>query len=360
LKRNRGGFKRRALAFLAVVVVLSAVGASAYAFVRNSDSTPSSVAAGHGGGPAGPAVHSGTAGTAKPASTTTSTTVPPLRQPPAYAMPSPGAGLTWGSQGPVVAAYQSRMKQLHFDPGPVDGVFSQNTEYAVVSVQKYYHLPRTGRIDVGVQAALSNFRYSVNVPDGDANRVEIDLDRQTLTLVKNGQVALITTTSTGSGEYFCGGVDGCQYAITPTGHFHFYDLIKGWQTGKLGTMWNPYYFNGSDAVHGLDSVPSYPASHGCARIPMHIANYFYTLVYKGMSVYVVGTPMKAGNLYVGPVRTVPSTTAPVTTPPTTAPKTTVTAAKTPPTTRKPPPAPPTTRRVTPTTRRTPATTKPTA
>ena len=35
--------------------------------------------------------------------------------------------------------------------------------------------------------------------------------------------------------------------------------------------------------------PSYPASHGCARIPMDIANYFPSLVTKGESVYVVGT-----------------------------------------------------------------------
>ena len=78
-------------------------------------------------------------------------------------------------------------------------------------------------------------------------------------------------------------------------------------------MWNPYYFNGSDAVHGLQSVPAYPASHGCARIPMHIADYFYTLVYKGESVYVVGTPKKPGNRYVGPVRTVPTTATTATT-----------------------------------------------
>ena len=65
-------------------------------------------------------------------------------------------------------------------------------------------------------------------------------------------------------------------------------------------MWNPYYFNGSIAVHGLDSVPSYPASHGCARIPMHIADYFYTLVHQGESVFVVGTPKQPGNGYVGP------------------------------------------------------------
>ncbi len=158
----------------------------------------------------------------------------------------------------------------------------------------------------------------------EPDRVEIDLDRQTLTLYTNWQPQLLTTTSTGSGEHFCGGVDGCQYAITPTGHFHFYELHKGWQNGKLGTMWNPYYFNGSDAVHGLASVPAYPASHGCARIPMHIADYFYTLVHQGESVFVFGTPKKAGNGYVGPT----PTTAPKTTTTTVAPKTTTTAPKT--------------------------------
>jgi hypothetical protein len=85
-------------------------------------------------------------------------------------------------------------------------------------------------------------------------------------------------------------------------------------------MFNPYYFNGGIAVHGLASVPTYPASHGCARIPMDIANYFPTLVTMGESVYVVGTPMQAGNEYVGPYTPPP----PPTTTTTTAPKTTTT------------------------------------
>ena len=50
--------------------------------------------------------------------------------------PVPPDGLSWGSNGPVLAAYQQRMKQLHFDPGTVDGQFGQDTEYAVVAVEK--------------------------------------------------------------------------------------------------------------------------------------------------------------------------------------------------------------------------------
>ena len=331
LARRRGSLRRALIAGI-VVVVVGGAATFGYLALRNGDGASSA-------GASSAAVVSTT--TTEPPTTTTvkpttTTTLPNLAQPPAVAMPAPGSGLGWGSRGPVVAAYEARMKQLHFDPGPVDGVFDQDTEYAVVSVQKYYNLPRTGRIDFGVQAALSHFQYKPAEPNTEPDRVEIDLDRQVITVFAKGQPILITTTSTGSGEHFCGGVDGCQYAITPTGHFHFYELIKGWQKGKLGTMWNPYYFNGSEAIHGLQSVPAYPASHGCARIPMYIANYFYLLVHQGESVFVVGTPMKAGNGYVGPARNAPTTgTTATTMVPTTVAKTTVPPTSTPTTAKKP-------------------------
>jgi peptidoglycan hydrolase-like protein with peptidoglycan-binding domain len=340
----RRGWRRRSLITLTVLAVVAGAAAGGFAFVFKADNTNASASP----SPAGEASTTApTTTTTRPPASTTSTTVPVVKQPPAFLMPSPGSGLSWGSSGPVVKVYEARMKQLHLDPGPIDGVFGQATRYAVQTVQKYYGLPRTGVITTAVDLALTHFRYSPAEPNSEPDRVEIDLDRQVLTLYHDWQPVLLTTTSTGSGEHFCGGVDGCQYAITQTGHFHFYDLIRGWQKGKLGTMWNPYYFNGSDAVHGLQSVPAYPASHGCARIPMHVADYFYTLVHQGESVFVVGTPMHTGNGYVGPIPTPPptTTTAPKPTPttPTTAkkPKTATTVATpttkphTTPTTKKP-------------------------
>ena len=56
----------------------------------------------------------------------------------------------------------------------------------------------------------------------------------------------------------------------------------------LGALYNPYYFNKGEAVHGYESVPPVPASHGCSRIPMHIVEYFHTLVNQGDPVYVDG------------------------------------------------------------------------
>jgi hypothetical protein len=75
---------------------------------------------------------------------------------------------------------------------------------------------------------------------------------------------------------------------------------------------------------------------------MHIAEYFNSLVHQGESVFVVGTAKKAGNGYVGPVKTNPK---PATTPTTVKPTT--------PTTAKKPATTPTTLHVT-------GTTKPTA
>jgi peptidoglycan hydrolase-like protein with peptidoglycan-binding domain len=338
LNQKRGGHRRWVLVTLIVVTMLAGGAVTAYALTLRDDS--SSKSASRTPINAVPPVTEATT-TTKPKPSTTTTTIPPVKQPKAVGMPDPG-NLSYGSSGGLVAIYQQRLKDLHFDPGPVDGQFSQDTQYAVIAAQKYYNQPRTGRIDGALALALSFFKYAPAEPTSEPDRVEIDLDKQVITVYQNWQPILLTTTSTGSGEHFCGGADGCQYAITPTGHYHFYELDHGWKEGKLGKMWNPYFFNGGIAVHGLQSVPVYPASHGCARIPMHTADYFYTLVHQGESVFVVGTPMKVGNGYVGPIKTAPTTPASTTpstvatTPKTTVPKnTTPTTKPTTPTTKKP-------------------------
>ena len=53
-------------------------------------------------------------------------------------------------------------------------------------------------------AALASFQYPAPLqPDGEANRTEIDVTKQVITLYENYQVRLITTTSTGSGQRYC-------------------------------------------------------------------------------------------------------------------------------------------------------------
>ncbi|NDC44631.1 MAG: hypothetical protein EBZ55_00900, partial [Actinobacteria bacterium] len=78
----------------------------------------------------------------------------------------------------------------------------------------------------------------------------------------------------------------CGDAITPPGIFYFYNRKQGMRESKLGSMYNPVYFNYGIAVHGAILVPLEPASHGCVRIPMSVARYFPALVEYGDRVYV--------------------------------------------------------------------------
>jgi lipoprotein-anchoring transpeptidase ErfK/SrfK len=40
------------------------------------------------------------------------------------------------------------------------------------------------------------------------------------------------------------------------------------------------------AIHGFPSVPTYPASHGCVRVPIWIADWLYQQSPVGERVYV--------------------------------------------------------------------------
>jgi L,D-transpeptidase catalytic domain/Putative peptidoglycan binding domain len=245
------------------------------------------------------------------ASTTTTTTLPPpppppptdIVQPPWSTLPPPPGGVVGpGSRGPEVQAYEQRMADLHFDPGPVDGVYDQKTVYAVHALQKLGGGTPTGRITDNEVFALNFFQYRQPLVDSpEANRTEVDITTQTLTLYETYQPKLLTTISSGSGENYCYDTPRenptshvCEDANTPSGRFRFYEFRKGWDKSPLGQLYNPYYFNKGIAVHGYESVPTTPVSHGCVRIPMHISEYFHDLVNRGDVVHVIGG--KAANI----------------------------------------------------------------
>jgi peptidoglycan hydrolase-like protein with peptidoglycan-binding domain len=235
--------------------------------------------------------------TTGPVLTMTATDDGPLVQPAPVVLPAlPPGGLAPGASGPEVQAYQQRLTDLHFDPGAVDGRYGEETTYAIEALQKLMGTPASGTIREPERASLMAFRYPDPLePDGEANRTEIDVTRQVITLYAGSQVRLITTTSTGSGENYCSDAPRdnpilriCEQANTPSGRFTFREYRDGWDRSPLGRLYSPFYFNGGIAVHGYPSVPTSPASHGCARIPMHIAEYFHTLVQVGDPVYVFG------------------------------------------------------------------------
>jgi peptidoglycan hydrolase-like protein with peptidoglycan-binding domain len=315
-------FSKRVLVSLAVAAVVTGTTAVVGALVRDDAS---------GAASAHPVERTAPSSTTTSTSTTTTTAPPPppdahaLVQPgPATLPPPPGGSVGSGSSGPEVQAYEQRLSDLRFDPGPVDGVYDGATVYAVQALQKINGVPPTGRLTGNDVFALSYFQYPTPLAASDAepNRTEIDITKQVLTLYENYQVELISTTSTGSGEHYCyvprGGTSTvCEDAVTPAGKFAFYEYRAGWDPSPLGRLYNPFYFNRGIAVHGLEEVPPYPASHGCARIPMHVAEYFHTLVTNGEPVYVFGEQsavLPAGSASPPPAPT-PTTAAPATTAP---------------------------------------------
>jgi hypothetical protein len=188
------------------------------------------------------------------------------------------------------------MADLRFDPGPVDGIYDQKTVYAVHTLQKLGGAYPTGRINDNDVFALSFFQYRqplVTPPEPD--RTEVDITTQTLTLYENYQPKLLTTISSGTGENYCYDTPRdnptshvCEDANTPSGRFTFSEFRSGWDKSPLGQLYNPFYFNKGIAVHGYESVPVTPGSHGCVRIPMHISEYFHNLVSRGDVVHVIG------------------------------------------------------------------------
>ena len=213
-----------------------------------------------------------------------------------------------GMKGDDVLRLQQRLAAMRFDPGPQDGEFGQNTVQAVWAFEKLVmQTPReraTGEVTPSTWVIMQQAEQVQPRRQADSpSHVEVYLPEQVLIVFKAGEVQLISHISSGSNEKWCEevtidpGQDGnntmkqikqgiCGEAVTPPGIFYFYNRHTGMRESKLGSMYNPVYFNYNIAIHGAILVPLEPASHGCIRLPMSVARYFPALDACGDRVYV--------------------------------------------------------------------------
>jgi len=195
----------------------------------------------------------------------------------------PNHDLYFGDSGPAVKSVQERLAQLKYYPGPIDGQYGQDTAEAVWAFKEVQGLPMNAAsntiITYKFRRDLINPKLpKVLEPKGGASRIEINQNDEVLVLYKNNKVALILHVSTGGGYYYpCPGdaAATCGPAVTPDGTFYPYLFQSGWVVVPLGTMYNPIWFSPGYAIHGDIPVPWYPASHGCVRIWMDAAAWFY-------------------------------------------------------------------------------------
>ncbi|MDE3723508.1 L,D-transpeptidase family protein [Nocardiopsis sp. N85] len=187
-----------------------------------------------------------------------------LLAPPAHA---DARELRNGASGPAVTELQERLLGLGYWLDGADGRFGHHTAQAVVALQKAAGIDRDGVVGPDTRAALADgIRPSASSTSGDV--LEIDLERQLLLVVSDGEVEYALNTSTGSGRPYQGADGSERIAVTPTGAYTVFRQVAGWDPGPYGALYAPMYFNGGIAVHGYPSVPAQPASHGCARVSL--------------------------------------------------------------------------------------------
>ena len=210
--------------------------------------------------------------------------------------------LSQGMVGTEVEAMQAALAALKFDPGPIDGIFGGATVRAVWAFEKIVlGTPRTEMRGIVTPDIWNEMNSNVVVaprrtPGG--THMEVYLPEQVSVLFVDGQARVISHVSSGENVEWCDVVkidldDGtteekgiCGISKTPGGVYHFERKIDGWRNAKLGRLYKPVYFNYGIAIHGSGNVPDYPASRGCVRHPMHIADYLPDLIELGDTIYV--------------------------------------------------------------------------
>jgi hypothetical protein len=159
-----------------------------------------------------------------------------------------------GTRGTKVLLLQRGLLKLGYAT-PVTGYFDDGTARAVNAFRKVNNLGWDGYASAGVYDRVLRGRGAFRLKYPKAGKhVEFDWSRQVVVLARKGRAYRTYHASSGT-------------AATPTvfGTYRFYLKTPG--TNSKG-MVHSNYFIGGYAIHGYPSVPNYPASHGCIRVPI--------------------------------------------------------------------------------------------
>jgi L,D-transpeptidase catalytic domain/Putative peptidoglycan binding domain len=182
-----------------------------------------------------------------------------------------------GSSGVKVLLLQRGLLKLGFAT-PVTGSFDGLTANAVNVFRKTNGMGRDGYAATSVYAMVLRGQgaFKLRYPSSGKHgkHVEFDWSRQVLVLADHGKPYRTYHVSSGKPS-------------TPTvfGSYRFYRQEPG--TNSHG-MVHSSYFIGGYAIHGYASVPNYPASHGCLRVPIPNALSIYNWIDIGDPIYTYG------------------------------------------------------------------------
>ena len=172
--------------------------------------------------------------------------------------------LSVGSTGPDVIALRTRLAELHVHVPSPSATFGSELYDSVIAFQKARGLARSGTVDDATWLALSQDVVPAPRFRGRGVHIEVSKSRQILMIVRDGETVWYLPVSSGAG------------GITPVGRYRI--LWKALATTTwLGPaiLYRTMTFHTHYAIHGFPSVPAYPASHGCVRVPIWVADWLY-------------------------------------------------------------------------------------
>ncbi|MGC1851954.1 MAG: L,D-transpeptidase family protein [Solirubrobacterales bacterium] len=156
-----------------------------------------------------------------------------------------------GQCGDVVVGFKKAMRKMGYIANS-GRCFAGKTARGVLAYRKVNDMTRSMRAGKGLvkRAFAGRGGYRVRHP-GAGRHVEAPLGKQVLVFAKDDKPYAIYPISSGKSS-----------TPTVTGHFEFIRTEPGYNSHG---MYYSFYFYGGYAVHGYESVPDYPASHGCIR-----------------------------------------------------------------------------------------------
>ena len=156
-----------------------------------------------------------------------------------------------GQCGDVVVGFKKAMRKMGYIVNS-GRCFGGKTGRGVLAYRKVNGMARSMRAGKGLveDVFAGKGGYEVSHP-GAGKHVEAPLSKQVLVFAKGDKPYAIYPISSGKSS-----------TPTVTGHYEFIRTEPGYNSHGMYYSW---YFYGGYAIHGYESVPDYPASHGCLR-----------------------------------------------------------------------------------------------
>ncbi|HEU4739384.1 MAG TPA: L,D-transpeptidase [Solirubrobacterales bacterium] len=177
-----------------------------------------------------------------------------------------------GQCGDVVVGFKKAMRKMGYIANS-GNCFGGKTARGVLAYRKVNGMSRSMRAGAGLVKKAFSGRggYEVRHP-GAGEHVEAPLSKQVLVFAKGDKAFAIYPISSGKSS-----------TPTVTGHYEFIRQEPGYNSHG---MYYSFYFYGGYAVHGYESVPDYPASHGCLRTFIADQPEIYERIFFGKDIFI--------------------------------------------------------------------------